>query len=175
MRAQAAAAASPVAQIPPEVLAARLLGQTRAALARQVLMQSASAEGRARGAAGTEPVRWLFELPVAEGDDRAVAQFELSRDGRRGSDADGAETARARVSLDLAGLGPVHATLTLSGAQVRVALWAEEPATAAALAGRQQDLHEALQREGLSAEVVVRDGAPPSPPAPAGRFMDTAA
>lgn len=176
LRGQATASPSVGADTPAGALAQHLLGETRAALARQVLMQSASAQGASKGAdTGRPEARWLFELPLAGRDGRSVAQFEVARDGQRGAGAEGGRTWRSRFSLDVEGLGPVHAALSLTGGRLHVALWAEHPATETALSQGQGQLRTALEDDGLSAEVNVRPGAPPTPAAPAGRFMDTAA
>jgi hypothetical protein len=173
---QAAASAGIDADTPAGVMAGRLAAETQAALSRQVLMQSASACDPAKAAQDGRPeARWLFELPLSGPQGRSVAQFEIARDGRRGGETETGQTWRTRFSLDVEGVGPVHAALSLAGARLHVALWAEDPATQADLAARQDRLRADLQGEGLSAEVSVRPGAPPTPAPPAGRFMDTAA
>jgi hypothetical protein len=55
-------------------------------------------------------------------------------------------------------------------------MWAERPATAAQLRAGAAQLSEALGKAELQpGEIVIRDGAPPSPaPARAGHFLDRA-
>jgi hypothetical protein len=106
-----------------------------------------------------------------------VAQFEVSRDGRNAkSDAPGA-TWRARFSLDLEPMGPVHAMIALSGERASVTLWAERAATAAQLNDNAPLLNQALRAAELEpADFQFRVGTPPAvaKPATPGRFMDRA-
>lgn len=160
-----------------EMIAGRLIRQTAGAVSRQVLMQAASspqsaAEGHS--AQGARDAQWLFELPLATPAGAAVAQFEIDRDGSQGKDDEDGSTWRASFSLDLTGVGPVHARVALRGGQVRVALWAEDAATLAQLEAHKADLAQALQDENLSPRVVLFPGAPEAKPASAGRFMDRA-
>ena len=73
-------------------------------------------------------------------------------------------------------MGPVHAQVALTGHRAAVRLWAERPRTAIALRGNLSELNAGFKLVGLeTAEVVVRDGAPPRPLKPgAGRFVDRA-
>jgi flagellar hook-length control protein FliK len=186
--AQPAAAPSISADMTPRDIGKVLLGETDAAIARQTLLQAASLpDHRAASAAngGThvdmrvDPTgsRWLFEVPFATPQGSTVAQFEIARDGHRGP-ADAAKPAwRARFSLDLDPIGPVHAQIALTGARAAVTLWAERPDTSARLRDNAGQLAEALRQAELEpGEVLVRAGTPPRPPGPAasGRFLDRA-
>jgi len=182
----AAPAAQPMAQptLAPDASAAavvhRLLAETDAALARQTLLQVASLPGpdAVQPRADQQATRWLFELPVALPQGTAVAQFEIFRDGARPDEAEaqgGHRIWRARFSLDVEPAGPVHALVSLSGGATSVRMWAERPLTAARLRNDAPDLSRALREAALEpGDIVVGEGAPPMPAAPAGHFWDRA-
>lgn len=176
LRGQPAAASALPPDATLEMIAGPLIRQTAGALARQVLMQAASAPQSAdKTAEAPRDAHWLFELPLATPGGAAIAQFEIDRDGGRSQDGeDDARTWRVSFSLDLAGVGPVHARVALRGGQVRVALWAEDDATLAQLEAHKADLARALQDEDLSPQLVLFPGAPAPKPPGAGRFMDHA-
>jgi hypothetical protein len=163
--------------MPPHETAERLLGATDGALARTTLLQAASLPEQP-GAQRIDPgaPRWTFEIPFMTPQGTGVAQFEVSRDGRNAkSDAPGA-TWRARFSLDLEPMGPVHAMIVLSGERASVTLWAERAATAAQLNDNAPLLNQALRAAELEpADFQFRVGAPPAAARQApGRFMDRA-
>ena len=120
--------------------------------------------------------QWLFEIPLATAQGTAIAPFEIERDGAGSGQGGGEPIWRARFSLDLEPMGPVHARVSLHGAAVRVALWAESPETLQRLAGGQDELAAALSDDGFVPKVQIHPGAPAPPrPAAPGRFTDTAA
>jgi hypothetical protein len=161
-----------------------LLKGASGALARQDLMQIASlpdaqhhefetSEARQQGA------RLNLDLPFVTPQGVAVAQFEISHDG--GGSGGGAvgpaeRTYKARFSIDIEPLGPVHAMVTLTGARTRVSLWAERAETIARFRAGEESLAAALREAELSPEVAVHSGAPPSPGgvSPLGHFVDQA-
>src|SRR5262249_56304082 len=67
----------------PAAVAAHLLDETDAALARHTLLQVASLpeSPQQNGAQASRSAVWAFEIPFATGQGTAVAQFEISRDG----------------------------------------------------------------------------------------------
>jgi hypothetical protein len=177
--AQAVAAPSITPDAPLATSAHRLLGDTDAAIARQTLLQVASLPDRADvpGARSDQVApRWNFEIPFVTAQGTAMAQFEISRDGGAAEPEAATRVWRARFSLDVEPAGPVHALITLSGERTSVRMWAERPATAAQLRAGVAQLSEALGKAELQpGEIVIRDGAPPSPaPARAGHFLDRA-
>ncbi|WP_027583325.1 flagellar hook-length control protein FliK [Bradyrhizobium sp. Ai1a-2] len=178
--AQPVASPSVAPDMPLAAAAHHLLGDTDAALARQTLLQVASLPDRidpAHQQIDTSSPRWHFEIPFATQQGTAMAQFEISRDGGAGVEAEAAKRVwRARFSLDVEPAGPVHALISLIGDKTSVRMWAERPATAAQLRAGAPQLSQALSRaELLPGDIVIQDGAPPqSTPARAGHFLDRA-
>ena len=189
--AQPAAAPSISPDMTPRDIGKVLLGETDAAIARQTLLQAASlpdhltanSANLANAAQGlnvrldpTGP-RWLFEVPFATPQGPTVAQFEIARDGHR-APAEGVKPAwRARFSLDLDPIGPVHAQIALTGTRAAVTLWAERPDTSLKLRDSAGQLAQALREAELEpGDVLVRVGAPPRPrdQVASGRFLDRA-
>ena len=163
---------------PPHETAERLLGATEGALARTTLLQAASLPEQL-GVQRSDPAtqRWTFEVPFATPQGTGTAQFEISRDGRAARDEKRAPVWRARFSLDLEPMGPVHALVALAGERASVTLWAERPATATRLNEQSTMLGEALRAAELEpADFQFRVGTPPSVARQAapGRFMDRA-
>jgi hypothetical protein len=158
-----------------------LLADTDAAIARQTLHQVASLPDRVDAAVAQRmdqaTPRWSFEIPFAVPHGTAVAQFEISRDGGQGSEAESAKKVWcARFSLDVEPTGPIHAVISLTGEKTSVRMWAERPATAQQLQAGAGQLTQALIRANLQpGDIVVREGAPQQPaPASAGHFLDMA-
>ncbi len=155
------------ADTPVATLARTLQQEAQGALARVQLSQAASVEK-----AG-EPTRWMFEVPIATPDGTAIAQFELSRDGRGGGAAAAEPSWRARFSVNVSPSGPVHADVMLGNGRARVTLTAEDAAARAALAANQDELAQALADEqGPDVAVRIIGGAPPRPQQPAGLLVD---
>jgi flagellar hook-length control protein FliK len=183
---QAAAAPSISADTAPRDIGKVLLNETDAALARQTLLQAASlpdhvaASLAANGAAvRNDPSgpRWLFEVPFATPQGSAVAQFEIARDGHNAPAAGTTAAWRARFSLDVEPIGPVHAQIALIGTRAAVTLWAERPETSTQLREGAPQLADALRQADLDlGDVLVRAGTPPRPreAVASGRFLDRA-
>jgi hypothetical protein len=177
--AQPAAAPSISADTAPRDIGKILLSETDAAIARQTLLQAASLPDQPTASPRTDGSgpRWLFEVPFATPHGSAVAQFEIARDGRQ-APAEGMKAAwRARFSLDVEPIGPVHAQIALTGARAAVTLWAERPETSAQLRDNAPKLADALRQAELEpGDVLVRSGAPPRPreTVASGRFLDRA-
>ncbi|MDQ0464050.1 hypothetical protein QO010_001821 [Caulobacter ginsengisoli] len=158
----------------PEIqaLAAHLQRRTVAALSRQLLQQAASTPSEP-GVTRTGP--WLFELPLATPQGAAIAQFQIDADDPPAPGESRERIWRARFTLDLAGVGPVHVNLALRGSELRANLWAEVPDAAARLDQDRVSLALALQAQALDPQIAIRPGAPHTELAPAGRFADSAA
>lgn len=165
------------ADTPAAAAARRIVQGTEAALARQDLLQIASLPDAPRTAAAEPASRWMFDMPLATPQGPAVAQFEISRDGGGGGGGGAGEAARiwrARFSIDIEPMGPVHAQLAMGDGRIAVALWAEREESLAALRLQEAELAHALGDGEHPAEVAIHPGAPRVSPAAAGRFLDVA-
>ena len=177
--AQAAAQPGLPAGADPHALGHRLLTETSAALARTELLQIASLpEASAAGRpVEDQPQRWVFDMPFMTPQGPAAAQFEISRDGG-GSGGEGGRavgrTWRARFSLDVEPMGPVHAQVALTGDRARVSLWAERPEGMARLRVGEERLNSALREAALEPELAFHTGQPRAPAAAPGQFLDQA-
>jgi hypothetical protein len=169
-----------VSNSPLDTAMHHLLADTDGAIARQTLLQVASLPDQVDPATGridsVQP-RWNFEIPFVTQQGTAMAQFEISRDGGTGTQAEAAKQAwSARFTLDVEPAGPVHALISLNGDRTSVRMWAERPATADQLRAGVSQLSQALVRADLQpGDIVVRDGAPLQlVAAKAGHFLDRA-
>lgn len=178
--AQGASPADLPSKAAPADIARRLLGDVDSALARQELLQIASLPEARRDPeriADSKTSRWVFELPFQTPQGVAVAQFEVSRDGGGGG-SDGAteteRTWRARFSMDVEPLGPVHVQIALTGVHTRVGLWAERPESMAHLRSGEEVLSAALRQAELSPEVAFHMGSPVIVATGPGHFVDRA-
>ncbi len=176
LSAQPPVAASIAPDTPPHESAERLLAATDGALARTTLLQAASLPDQQPQR--IDPTqRWTFEVPFATPQGTSIAQFEVSGDPQAAKSERQLATWRARFSLDVEPMGPVHALVALAGTRTSVTLWAERHATAARLNDNAALLNEALRAAELEpADVLFRVGAPPNVARQAapGRFMDRA-
>lgn len=161
----------------PRAVADKLIAGTDAALARQTLLQAASLpEAASLDAPRDASPRWSFEVPFATPQGTGIVPFEIARDGRGApAEARGASW-RARFSLDLEPMGPVHALVTLAGDRASVTLWAERVSTASKLNDNVALLGDALRAAQLApSELSFRVGTPRAArDAAPGRFMDRA-
>lgn len=147
----------------PEAIVRQLHHETAQAVARQTLHQLASLPD---GATTT----WMFELPIATPQGAAVAQFEVERDPPEAAETEAAEPTqawRARFSIDMEPLGPIHVHLRLGGERTAVAVWAEREDSLERLRSHAGDLVRALP-----ADLVFYPGAPQRPVALSGQFVD---
>jgi hypothetical protein len=177
LAAQAIAAASIATDTVPQDIAHKLLAETDGALARQTLLQVASLPEQPSHARAETMQRWNFEVPFATPQGTAIAQFEVSRDSNAAKADPQARIWRARFSLDVEPMGPVHAMIALAGAHTSVTLWAERATTATRLNEHAPQLSGALRAAELEpADFQFRVGAPPAmaKQAAPGRFMDRA-
>jgi hypothetical protein len=176
LAAQAPVASSIAPDASPHEIADRLIAQTDGAVARQTLLQVASLPDQPDTPRAEAAQRWTFEIPFATPQGTSIAQFEVSRDGRTPQAEAQARAWRARFSLDIEPMGPVHALIALAGARASVTLWAERATTATQLNENASQLSEALRAAELEpADFQLRVGAPPAVrQAAPGRFTDRA-
>jgi hypothetical protein len=177
LAAQAPAAPSIAPDGAPHDIAERLIAGTDGALARQTLLQVASLPEQPDRPRAQAAQRWSFEVPFATPQGTAIAQFEITRDGRAPKAEAQTRVWRARFSLDAEPMGPVHAMIALAGSRTSVTLWAERITTATRLNESAPMLRDALRAAELEpADFQTRVGAPPlaAKPAAPGRFMDRA-
>jgi hypothetical protein len=162
----------------PHEAAERLLSQADGAIARQTMLQAASLPDQPSATTHhTDPnQRWTFEIPFITPQGTGVAQFEVSRDGKSTEGEAKASVWRARFSLDLEPMGPVHAMVAIVGERASVTLWAERMSTATRLTEQSAMLNDALRAAELEpSDFSVRVGTPPvMRHAAPGRFMDRA-
>ncbi|MFO0349946.1 MAG: flagellar hook-length control protein FliK [Alphaproteobacteria bacterium] len=155
---------------PSEALVARtLLQRTEAALTQTRLLDVSSQLQRAEQApahtANTTQGHWSFDLPLATPLGQSLVRFEIDRQARKSGRGKNETVWRARLSLDIEPLGPIHAHVALLGTEKTwVSLWAERPETAQLLAEGQSMLRQSLGTDALDAEIVFHGGAPPAQP-----------
>jgi hypothetical protein len=164
--------------MPPHETAERLLNAADGALARTTLLQAASLPDQPTAQRADQPAqRWTFEMPFVTPQGTGVAQFEVSRDARNTKSDPKASVWRARFSIDVEPMGPVHAMVAIAGERTSVTLWAERSATAAKLNDNARMLSDALRAAELEpTDFQFRVGIPPvvAKQAAPGRFMDRA-
>ena len=160
----------------PRLVGQVLLSHTEAALAHLKLLQIASLPDSPQGAAHHEDQgpRLMFEIPFSTPNGNAIAQFEIRRDGRGGTEEQSGPVWRARFSLDVEPMGPVHAQIVLMGGRAWVTLWAEREASIQILREKEALLSQALKDSDVVPEVAFCLGAPHRRVAPAGQFLDRA-
>jgi hypothetical protein len=169
--AQAATPSDLPRDMPPAEVARRLLKDVGGVIARQELSQIASLpEGHhdAERPAETRSSRWVFDLPFQTPQGVAVAQFEINKDGGGGAEGgrEAERTWRARFSLDVEPLGPVHVQIALTGAMTRVGCGPSVRTAMARLIAGEEALNAALRQAELTPEVAFHPGAPAWPRRP---------
>ena len=108
----------------------------------------------------------MFECPLVTPQGVAIAQFEIEQDHGGSQSAEAARPWRARVSLDVEPLGPVHAELFLKDGVASATIWAERETGLSHLRDHIAELAGAFP-----APVNLRPGAPPARPPPGGQFV----
>jgi hypothetical protein len=159
----------------PRLVAQVLLTHTEGALSHIQLLRNASQPDQPQANPRTEAagLRWMFEIPFATPQGSTVAQFELSRDAD-GAGEQSSPVWRARFSLDVEPMGPVHAQAVLLGERVWVTVWAEREASVQTLRSKEALLSRALRDSAFIPELAFCVGAPRAPAAAAGQFLDSA-
>jgi hypothetical protein len=160
----------------PRLVGQVLLNHTEAALAHLKLLQIASLPDSPQGNPPHQEQgpRLMFEIPFTTPQGSAIAQFEIRRDGRGGTAEQSGPVWRARFSLDIEPMGPVHAQIVLMGGRAWVTLWAEREASVQILRQNEKLLSQALKESDVIPEVAFCLGAPHRKVTPAGQFLDRA-
>lgn len=156
LQAQPAVSASLPAQSSSDA-AAELTHQTEGALARLQINQLTSLPATEHPA----PL-WTLELPLRHNGRADLLHMRIEQD--QAAKKPGAQNASWTVSLglDLDGLGPMHARITLAGERVSATLWAERGDTVALLDKHINELHNGLTRAGLKTDTLrCQQGEPP--------------
>lgn len=129
---------------------------TDRALARLALHQWSAVENAESG-----QLRWLLELPLRSGDGVDLVHLLMERERERGV-PDRTPVWRVEMALDLPGIGPLHAHVTVSGDQVGTRLWVEDENTVARVRRELPRLREALQgRQMKVRDLGCASGQPP--------------
>ena len=160
----------------PRLVGLVLLSHTEAALAHLKLLQIASLPESPQGNPRHEDMgsRWMFEIPFSTPQGSTIAQFEIRRDGSGTTAEQSGPVWRARFSLDVEPMGPVHAQIVLMGERAWVTLWAEREASVDILRKNEALLSQALKDSDVVPEVAFCLGAPHRRVARAGQFLDRA-
>ncbi|CTQ67262.1 Flagellar hook-length control protein FliK [Roseibium alexandrii] len=154
-----------------------LLQETDAALARMRLTQLTNA-GLAGDdgpqAAAAKPMDSVLELPLALGQDTAVMQMQIGRDGGGNSvDEDEEPAWRLRFALDLTATGPLEAAVSLRGGGTYISLWVDRKETLDLLSGLQETMEAAFADAGLDLqELRFIRGLPPKTAAKYGALIN---
>jgi hypothetical protein len=149
-----------------------LLKETDAALARLRITQLANTGLTADDGAqvSSRPADVVVELPLSLGQETAVMQMQIGRDGGGRDDEDEGEPAwRLRFALDLTATGPLEAAISLRGGGTYASLWVDRKETydnlnsvretmEAAFADAGLDLQEFRLIRGLPARTAARYG-----------------
>lgn len=197
-RADVAPRASPPERAPvgftelaPQELREALLSATDGAIDRLKLTQYASLPREGAGlapapvpqqqmaAAHAMPPAWVLDVPLLSGQEAALAQMRVTRDGRGsgGHDEPDGPSWSIDVALDTTETGPIHARLRLGGGRLGVTLWAERNDVAERLRQDMPALRRTLDDAAFSVDdVAILTGAPTAAArtgAAAGYLLDT--
>lgn len=151
--------------------------ETDAALARirltQLVNSSLAGDDRPQAAA-TRAMDLVLELPLALGQETAIMQMQIGRDGG-GQDGEGdSEPAwRLRFALDLTATGPLEAAVSLRGGGTYVSLWVDRKETFTSLESVRETMEAAFADAGLDLQEfrLVR-GLPPKAAPRHGAMID---
>jgi Flagellar hook-length control protein FliK len=163
--AQRATAPLLAAETDPKVITTTLAREADQAVERLKLHQIASLPEQ-RVNDPTRVQQLSFELPVAFGQQTAMAGFRIEREKRRAKEANGQpiDIWGVRFAIDADVLGPVHAHVRLAGQTISVSLWAEDTATHSAFVAAIPMLEAALADNALEiGDLMVFPGRPAEP------------
>ncbi len=162
----------------PAFIARTLSARTEAALTQVKVLEIAAQLQRAEQSTTNAQVapepRWSFDLPLQTPFGQAHARFEVSRDSFRTRQGAQAVVWRARFSMDVEPLGPIHAQIALLGKHAWIGLWAERPEAMNLLEQQQAQLQNTFSADNVEAEVICCLGSPPAHAAGTGTMWDNA-
>ena len=162
----------------PKLQALHLLAGSDAALARQTLLQISSLPpGDTASQSGDAALgaRLICDIPVMTAAGNGVMQMAVERDANRRDALDAVPTWRAKFSVDIEPLGPVHIQVVLAAGRASVTLNPERAESFEALADGLPALEAGLREAALEpGELHCRAGAPRMRPASPGTFLDRA-
>ncbi|MEQ1753631.1 MAG: flagellar hook-length control protein FliK [Micropepsaceae bacterium] len=115
---------------------------------------------------------WNFELPVSTPHGDTKAKFEVNRDTCKGRDGEQVTVWRARLSIDVEPLGPVHAQIALLNKKAWISLWTEREASMRTLEAHRTLLQQTFSDESVSAEIICCVGSPAVPQRTTGSLLD---
>jgi hypothetical protein len=149
--------------------------ESEQAVERLKLHQFASLPERLNAPEATQTRQYNFEIPIALGQQTAMAGFRIEQEKKRNSAAgEPTDVWGIRFAIDADVLGPVHAHVRLAGQTISVSLWAEETATHSFFVQSMPMLKAALAENALEiGELRAFAGKPSeSRTAIAGHFLD---
>jgi hypothetical protein len=174
LTAQAAKSPTLTDHADPVLTASKLLNATAGAFARQTLLQIASLPDSPQPGVRAPNALWMFEIPLMTPQGSAVAQCEIERDGTHLSSEVPGPIWRMRLAINVEPLGPVRASLALSGDRAWIALGADRPESLEKMRAGVSRLDEALRQESLQAEIAFQPGPSATPAGRRAGFVDRA-
>ncbi|MES0879540.1 flagellar hook-length control protein FliK [Roseibium sp. SCP14] len=153
-----------------------LLKETDAALARLRITQLANTGLMAEEGpqVSSRPADVVVELPLSLGQETAVLQMQIGRDGGgRDEEEEGEPAWRLRFALDLTATGPLEAAISLRGGGTFASLWVDRKETYDNLNSVRETMEAAFADAGLDLQEfrLVR-GLPPKTAARYGALID---
>ncbi|WP_298983333.1 flagellar hook-length control protein FliK [uncultured Roseibium sp.] len=153
-----------------------LLKDTDASLARLRLNQlvNSGLAGEEGPRAASRPMDVVLELPLALGQETAIMQMQIGRDGNGSHQEDDHEPAwRLRFALDLTATGPLEAAISLRGGGTYASLWVDRKETFDNLNSLRETMEAAFADAGLDLqEFRLIRGLPPRTAARYGALID---
>jgi hypothetical protein len=153
-----------------------LLKETDKSLARLRITQLANT-GLAKDSgpqSASRPMDLVLELPLALGQETAVLQMQIGRDGAGNRDDGDAEPGwRLRFALDLTATGPLEAAVSLRGGGTYASLWIDRRETFDSLNAVRETMEASFADAGLDLrELRLIRGLPPRTAAQSGARID---
>ncbi|PVB60747.1 flagellar hook-length control protein FliK [Labrenzia sp. 011] len=153
-----------------------LLQETDSALARMRLTQlvNSGLAGDERPQSAGRPMELVLDLPLALGQETAVMQMQIGRDGGGQDGEEDAEPAwRLRFAMDLTATGPLEAAISLRGGGTYASLWVDRRETFDQLNAVRDTMEAAFADAGLDLkELRLIRGLPPATAARYGALID---